>query len=85
METTTRTTPADLFMEGLRAEPESVQRLIDRGIVIQSAEGDTVHVDYWQTPWETVDSELSFLREHFGTGVQFSMRNRNGKARSVPG
>lgn len=63
-------------MAGLRAEPERVQRLIDRGIVIQSAEGDTVHVDYWQTPWETVDTELSHLKAHFGLQVLFDMHKR---------
>lgn len=71
-------------MAGLRAEPERVQRLIDRGIVIQSAEGDTVHVDYWQTPWETVDTELSFLRTHFEVQVCFDMHNRNDEAKKVP-
>lgn len=74
-------------MAGLRAEPERVQTLIDRGIVIQSAEGDTVRVDYWQTPWETVDAALSFLRAHFGTQVRFDMHNRirTDDTKSVPG
>lgn|GEM_PF-3624541 len=63
-------------MAGLHEEPACVQRLIDRGIVIQSAEGDTVHVDYWQTPWETVDTELSHLQAHFGLRVRFDMRKR---------
>ncbi|MDO8468718.1 MAG: hypothetical protein Q7S29_03090 [Candidatus Peribacter sp.] len=76
METATRTSPADTFMEQLHGDPKMVEALSRQGIVIQSAMGKDVTADFWQGSEEEVLASLERMSAQSGADVHFTLRAR---------